>query len=96
MKPAKQFRDLQEWTLRPADDVEVCGPCAVVRWLKILNLAVTQLSTRTIAEALKMTNPVDHRSPHVCHTRPILADTTTGVPLLAGDLGAHRDLPVAR
>src|SRR5664279_5222971 len=112
-----------EWTLRPADDAVLCGPCAVVRWLKILNLAVTHLSTRTIAEALKKTSQVDHRSPHVCHTGPVLAATTTAVPLLppidqwgyepfplqplsphslsrrtrdilAGDLGAHRDLPV--
>ena len=71
-----------EWTLRPADDGLLCGPCAVVRWLKILDLAVTQLSTRTIAGALKKTKPVDHRSPHVCHNGPVLADTTTSVPLL--------------
>jgi hypothetical protein len=112
-----------EWTIGAADDVELCGPCAVVRWLKILNMAVTHLSTRTIAGALKKTNPVDHRSPHVCHTRPVLDERTTAVPLLppidqwgyepfplqpltphslsrrtrdllAGDLGAHRDLPV--
>jgi hypothetical protein len=112
-----------EWTLRPADDAIMCGPCAVVRWLKILDLVVTHLSTRTIASALKKTKPVDHRSPHVCHTGPVLADTTTAVPLLppidqwgalplplqrlsphslsrrvrdllAGELGAHRDLPV--
>jgi hypothetical protein len=101
----------------------LCGPCAVVRWLKILDLAVTHLSTRTIAGALKKTTPVDHRSPHVCHTGPVLGAATRAVPLLppidqwgyepfplqpltpnslsrrardllAGDLGAHRDLPV--
>ena len=112
-----------EWTLHPADDAELCGPCAVARWLKILNLAVTHLSTRTIAGALKKANPVDHRSPHVCHTGPALGEATRAVPLLppvdqwgyepfplqpltphslsrrtrdllAGDLGAHRDLPV--
>ena len=112
-----------EWTLRPADDGLLCGPCAVVRWLKILDLAVTHLSTRTIAGALKKAAVVDHRSPHVCHTRPVLDEATRGVPplppidqwgalplplqrlsphslsrrvrdLLAGDLGAHRDLPV--
>jgi len=71
-----------EWTLRPADDGLLCGPCAVVRWLKILDLAVTQLSTRTIAGALKKTKPVDHRAPHVCHNGPVRADTTTSVPLL--------------
>ena len=66
---------------------------------------------------------MDHRSPHVCDTAPILDDSTKVVPLLppidqwgalplplqrlsphslsrrvrdllAGDLGAHRDLPV--
>ena len=101
----------------------MCGPCAVVQWLKILNLAVTHLSTRTIAGALKKATPVDHRSPHVCYTGPVLGEATMGVPLLppidqwgalplplqrlsphslsrlvrdllAGDLGAHRDLPV--
>src|SRR5664279_5702972 len=114
-----------ERTVGSADDAVLCGPCAIVRWLKILDLAVTHLSTRTIAEALKKTNPVDHRSPHACHTRPVLGEATRAVPLLppidqwgyepfplqpltphslsrrtrdllAGDFGAHRDLPVDR
>jgi len=84
---------------------------------------VTHLSTRTIASALKKAPAVDHRSPHVCHTGPVLGTATGAVPLLppidqwgyepfplqpltphslsrrawdllAGDLGAHRDLPV--
>jgi len=59
----------------------MCGPCAVVQWLKILNLAVTHLSTRTIAGALKKATPVDHRSPHVCYTGPVLGEATMGVPL---------------
>ena len=112
-----------EWTLGPADDGLLCGPCTVVRWLKILDLAVTKPSTKTIARALKRAAAVDHRSQHVCQTSPVLGDTTTSVPLLppidqwgalplplqrlsphslsrrardllAGDLGAHRDLPV--
>ena len=112
-----------EWTLRPADDGLLCGPCAVVRWLKILDLAVTKPSTKTIARALKKASAVDQRSPHVCQSGPVLGDTTKTMPLLppidqwgalplplqrlsphslsrrvrdllAGDLGAHRDLPV--
>src|SRR5664280_2849558 len=55
-----------DWTVGPADDAVLCGPCAVVRWLKILDLAVTKPSTKTIARALKRTKTVDHRSPHVC------------------------------
>jgi hypothetical protein len=71
-----------EWTLRPADDAVLCGPCAVVRWLKILDLAATHLSTRTIAGAIKRAKAVDHRSPHACHTKPGLGAATTAVPLL--------------
>jgi len=91
--------------------------------LKILDLAVTKPSTKTIARALKRAKTVDHRSAHVCQSGPVLGDTTKAVPLLppidqwgalplplqrlsphslsrrvrdllAGDLGAHRDLPV--
>ena len=112
-----------EWTVGRADDAVLCGPCAIVRWLKILDLAVTHLSTRTIAGALKKAAAVDHRSPHVCLSGPVLGEAPRGVPLLppidqwgyepfplqpltphslsrrtrdilAGDLGAHRDLPV--
>ena len=111
------------WTVGAADDGLLCGPCAVVRWLKILDLAVTKPSTKTIARALKKAPAIDHRSVHVCRSGPILDDTTKSVrllppidqwgalplplqrlsphslsrrvrDLLAGDLGAHRDLPV--
>jgi hypothetical protein len=71
-----------EWTLRPTDEAIRCGPCAVTRWLKILDLAVTKPSTKTIARAMKKASAVDHRSPHVCQTSPVLCDTTTAVPLL--------------
>ena len=106
-----------------ADEAVLCGPCSVSRWLKILDLAVTKPSTKTIARALKRVAAVDHRSPHVCLSGPVLGEATRGVPLLppidqwgalplplqrlsphslsrrtqdllAGDLGAHRDLPV--
>jgi len=112
-----------EWTLHYADEAVMCGPCAVARWTKILDLAVTKPSTKTIARALKKAAVVDHRSPHVCDTALRLDDMTKSVPLLppidqwgalplplqrlsshslsrrvrdllAGDLGAHRDLPV--
>src|SRR5664279_780485 len=33
-----------EWTIGANRDVVLCGPCAVVRWLKILGLAVTKPS----------------------------------------------------
>jgi len=112
-----------DWTVGPAEDAVSCGSCAVTRWLKILDLAVTKPSTKTIARALKRTAAVDHRSQHVCHSGPDLGEITKAVPLLppidqwgalplplqrlsphslsrrardllAGNLGAHRDLPV--
>src|SRR5664280_1493636 len=112
-----------EWTIGANRDVVLCGSCAVTRWLKILNLAVTKPSTKTMARALKRAKAIDHRSPHVCSSGPVLGESTRGVPLLppidqwgalplplqrlsphslsrrtrdilAGDLGAHRDLPV--
>ena len=101
----------------------MCGSCTVTRWLKILDLAVTKPSTKTIARALKKAPAVDHRSAHVCRASPVLGEATRGVSLLppidqwgalplplqrlsphslsrrvrdllAGNLGAHRDLPV--
>jgi hypothetical protein len=71
-----------EWTIAPDSDVVLCGPCAVVRWLKVLDLAVTKPSTKTIARALKKAPAVDHRSSHVCQAGPVLGEATRGVPLL--------------
>ena len=53
-----------------------------MRWLKILDLAVTKPSTKTIARALKKAAVVDQRSPHVCQSGPVLGEATRGVPLL--------------
>ena len=56
------------WTLRPADDGLLCGPCAVTRWLRILNLVVTRPSNRDIAQALKKAKPATSGSPHLCRS----------------------------
>ena len=71
-----------EWTIGANRDVVLCGSCAVTRWLKILNLAVTKPSTKTMARALKRAKAIDHRSPHVCLSGPVLGESTRGVPLL--------------
>src|SRR5664279_807648 len=42
-----------EWIVASVDDAVSCGSCAVVRWLKILDLAVTKPSTKTLARAMK-------------------------------------------
>jgi hypothetical protein len=107
----------------PHADPVVCGSCAVVRWLRVLDLVVTQPSNRVVAGVLKKAEPLDNRSPHLCRsTRTVDAATLTApllppidqwgyVPfpvqrltphslsrqarqILAGDFGAHRDVPV--
>ena len=45
------------WTLRPADDGLLCGPCAITRWLRILNLVVSRPTNRDIAQALRKAKP---------------------------------------
>ena len=75
-----------EWTVRPADDGLLCGPCAVIRWLKILDLAVTKPSTKTIAGPLKTRagggSPVDRTS---ADTAPVLGDGDPGGAAAAAD-----------
>ena len=111
------------WQALPDDNPVLCGSCAVVRWLRVLNMVVTRPSPRKLARALKKAKPVTTRSPHLCRSTRTLDPATLTVPLLppidqwgyvpfpvqrltphslsrrardllAGDLGAHRDLPV--
>ncbi len=69
-------------TLNPDDDQVLCGPCALVRWLRALHLAVTKLSTRTLAGAIDRAAAVDGASPHLCRSRRPIAQGIGDVPLL--------------
>jgi len=69
-------------TLHPDEDPVVCGPCALVRWLRALHLAVSKPSTRTLAGAIDRTPAVDGASPHLCRSRRPLPTGIGGVPLL--------------
>ena len=85
------------WTLRPADDGLLCGPCAVTRWLRILDLVVTRPSSRDIAEALKKARPWSSGSPHLCRSTRGLDDATLGAPLLPPiDQWGYVPFPVQR
>ena len=62
----------------PAGDVDsssgrrrpvLCGPCAVTRWLRVLDLVVTRPSHRDIAQALEEgRSRSTERSPHLCRS----------------------------
>jgi len=69
-------------TLHPDDDPVVCGPCALVRWLRALHLAVTTPATRTLAGAIDRAPAVDGASPHLCRSRRPLPTGIAEVPLL--------------
>jgi len=69
-------------TLYPDEDPVVCGPCALVRWLRALHLALTKLSTRTLAWAIDRAPAVEGSSPHLCRSRRPLPVGIAEVPLL--------------
>ena len=70
------------WTVLPGDDALLCGPCAVTRWLRVLDLAVTQPSPRVLARAVKAAPPVTDHSPHQCRSTRSEAEATRSAPLL--------------
>jgi hypothetical protein len=69
-------------TLHPDEDPVLCGPCALVRWLRALHLAVTSPATRTLAGAIDRAPAVDGASPHLCRSRRPLTTGIAQVPLL--------------
>ena len=85
------------WTLRPAADGLLCGPCAVTRWLRILDLVVTRPSNRDIAQALKNAQPGSSGAPHLCRSTRPLEEATMLVPLLPPiDQWGYVPFPVQR
>ncbi len=69
-------------TLHPDENPALCGPCALVRWLRALHLAVTKPSTRTLAWAIDRSPAVDGASPHLCRSRRPLPAGIAEVSLL--------------
>ncbi len=69
-------------TLHPDEDPVLCGPCALVRWLRALHLALTSPATRTLAGVIDRAPAVDGASPHLCRSRRPIAQGIGNVPLL--------------
>ena len=69
-------------TLHPDQDPVVCGPCALVRWLRALHLPLTSPATRTLAGAIDRAPAVAGASPHLCRSRRPIAQGIGKVPLL--------------
>ena len=113
------------WAVAPDDGPVLCGSCAVTRWLRVVDMAVTKINTRVVAAAVDKAEAVTGGSPHLCRSDRELDAATRQVPLfppidqwgalpvplrplsphslsrrvrdlLAGNLGAHRHLPVGQ
>jgi hypothetical protein len=70
------------WTVRPDDDPIVCGSCAIVRWLRVLDVAVTKISTAAVADAVGHAKAVTAGSPHLCRSTRTIDAATLSVPVL--------------
>jgi hypothetical protein len=69
-------------TVVPDPDPVVCGPCAVARWLRVLDVLMTTPSTRELAAALRKSHEVTDRSPHLCRSTRGISAPTAAAPLL--------------
>ena len=64
------------WSLRPADDAVLCGPCAIARWLRVIDLAVTKISTSALKAAVGKADRLTDESPHLCRSNKKLNEAT--------------------
>ena len=71
------------WSTRPTEDPVACGPCAVARWLRVLNLAATKFVTAVIADALDNATALTSESPHLCRSTRSLDSKTLPLRVLA-------------
>src|SRR6478609_7720538 len=54
------------WAVVPDEDPVLCGCCAVMRWLRVVDLAVTKINTGIVAAAVDKAEAVTGESPHLC------------------------------
>jgi hypothetical protein len=69
------------WTVPPDDDPLICGCCAITRWLRVIDLAVTKINTGIVADAVGKAEAVTGQSPHLCRSIRELDAATAVVPL---------------
>ena len=60
----------------------LCGPCAITRWLRVLDVVMTKPSHRVLARQVKDAEPVTDQSPHLCRSTREISSLTQDVPLL--------------
>jgi hypothetical protein len=59
----------------------MCGPCAIARWLRVVDLAVSKITTGIVADAVDKAEQVTELSPHLCQSTRNPAAATAAVPV---------------
>jgi hypothetical protein len=69
------------WTVAADTNTMLCGSCAVVRWLRVLDLSVTKTNTGVVADAIDKAYRLTAASPHLCQSGRGFNDATSLAPL---------------
>ena len=69
-------------TLAASSDTLICGPCALARWLHVLDMAVDYPDRYVIDAVVARAAPLSANSPHLCRGACAVTDATRQMPLL--------------
>jgi len=69
-------------TLRSAADGRICGPCALARWLHVLDLTAIYPNPGVVTAAIARAAPLTANSPHLCEGRTEVCEQTRSMPVL--------------
>lgn len=69
-------------TLRQDDDVLVCGPCALARWLHALDMTTVYGSSRVSTAVIARAAPLHSQSPHLCQGNVSVTESSRRMTLL--------------
>ncbi len=76
-------------------DAVLCGPCALVRWRRVVDAEIGGTSAKRMAQMLKDAHPVTAVSRHVCRTpKPIQAKTLQAPLFPPINQWGHLPLPI--
>ena len=71
-------------TLESAEDAVLCGPCALARWLHLLDMTLSYPNSTVPAAILARGAPLVSDSPHACQTPPHDRQSPAGHPAPRG------------
>ena len=69
-------------TLAASGDTLICGPCALARWVRVLDMTVTYPDRYVIDSVIARAAALSANSPHLCRGTYTVTDATRQMPLL--------------